>query len=50
MIENKVPEIRITMAENDWNDQVRIAQVAARGDISGKIPVVDASMKFILDG
>jgi len=50
MIENKVPVIRITMPENDWNEQVRIAQVAARGDISGKIPTVDANMKFILDG
>ena len=49
MIENKVPVFRITMAESDWKKQVEIAQVAARGDVSGKIEEVPANMKFILD-
>jgi len=50
MIENKVPVFRITMADSDWQKQVSIAQVKARGDISGKIEEVPAKMKFILDG
>jgi len=50
MIENKVPVLRVTMADNDWSDMVKIAQVSARGDITHKIEEVKANMKFILDG
>lgn len=50
MIENKVPVLRINMDPNDWNNQVQIAQVKARGDINYKIEEVPAKMKFLLDG
>jgi len=49
MIENKVPQIHVTLTDQEWNEIVQFAQVKSRVDVH-EIPEYDAKMKFILDG